>query len=68
MKPIPKSLHTVTVLVNVAEYCRCDGGGRMSVSDAVEFAASILGLNGRPDRYGLIESAIKQLSKKRNQI
>lgn len=64
MKPIPKSLHTVTVLVNVAAHIRKDHPHTISVHNAVREAAEVLGLNSQPDQYGLIESAIKQLSKR----
>lgn len=51
MKDVAKSLHTVTVLVQVA---RANGGN-------LDLAMTILGLAGRPDPYGLKAAALKQL-------
>lgn len=64
---LPKSLHTVKVLVNVARYvlkhgpCAADKSRAEAVSDALE----ILGYAPlHPDTYGLRLAAIKQLGKK----
>lgn len=60
-KPLAKSLHTVTVLVNVARYLeREEGKGPWT---AIHHAAKILGLSDMPDTYGLIQQAYKKLSK-----
>lgn len=60
-KPLAKSLHTVTVLVNVAKHLR--HGGTLDATVAVQQAADILGLGGMPDSYGLIAQAVKKVSK-----
>jgi hypothetical protein len=60
-KPIPKSLHTVTVLVAVARlHLRkyvSGGSPGLAVDDAIE----TLGLAGKPDTYGLRAAALKVL-------
>ena len=50
IKPVAKSLHTVTVIVQVAR-----------AMGSLPMALSILGLAGRPDPYGLAAAAAKQL-------
>ena len=62
MKPLAKSLHTVTVLVRVAlnakrTYSHLPNAGLVYV------ALKILGLHDMPDTNGLAEQAIKQLNK-----
>jgi hypothetical protein len=61
-KPIPKSLHTVTVLVAVARlHLRkyvSGGSPGLAVDDALE----TLGLLGKPDPYGLRAAALKALA------
>jgi hypothetical protein len=61
MKPLAKSLHTVTVLVRVA--LNEKHNTTMSNGHAVCAALAILGLTEQPDSYGLAEQAIKQLNK-----
>lgn len=61
MKPIPKSLHTVTVLVAIArsymKHTGCDA--KLAV-----FQATVeLGIGECPDIYGLCEQAVRKLSK-----
>ena len=61
-KPVAKSLHTVTVIVQLAKFCR---GVTVFGDDlnarAVDYAMDMLGLSGRPDPYGLREKALAQL-------
>ncbi len=58
-KPLPKSLHTVTVLVNVAQMIQ-------RLNDqidecAVGSALTVLGYDGSPDAYGLAAKAVKAM-------
>lgn len=62
MKPLAKSLHTVTVLVRVALNAK-HRHPLLSNSGLVAVALDILGLEEQPDSYGLAEQAIKQLNK-----
>lgn len=62
-KPLAKSLHTVSVLVNVAEHCLADRF--VTPRSALAEALVILGLESKPDTYGLVEAARKQLVAKR---
>lgn len=65
-KPLAKSLHTVSVLVNVARHfqdlARFDGGA-MSAEYAVESAVAILSYQGAADPYGLRAKALAILAK-----
>lgn len=63
MKPIPKSLHTVTVLVAIAREQLVITMHRWTYEDCVDAALSILGLDNTPDVYGLREQAIRKLSR-----
>ena len=63
MKPLAKSLHTVTVLVRVALEVRNRQFPPLATDDAVTRALDILGLTGQPDSYGLALQAEKQLNK-----
>ena len=63
MKPLAKSLHTVTVLVRVAHELRNRQFPPLPADAAVERALTVLGLTGQPDSYGLAAAAIKQLNK-----
>jgi hypothetical protein len=63
MKPLAKSLHTVTVLVRVAHEVRNRQFPPLHPDSAVERALDILGLTGQPDTNGLAAQAIKQLNK-----
>lgn len=58
-KPVAKSLHTITVIVQVAKLCRGIHGG--TVEAALESALVTLGLAGRDDPYGLAKIALNQL-------
>jgi hypothetical protein len=58
---IPKSLHTVTALVNVARILRAPGE---SAASAVDRAAIVLGYGaGSVDQYGLLAKATATLGK-----
>jgi len=57
-KPVAKSLHTITVIVQVARL-HMDSG--MDKIRAVQCALDVLGLAGRDDPYGLAAAALKQL-------
>ena len=59
MKPIAKSLHTITVIAQVAAMIRATNSA--SVDGAVEMALQILGLAGKPDVYGLAAKAAKSV-------
>lgn len=56
-KPVAKSLHTVTVIVQVA------GLHAGTPAQRVAAAMATLGLAGREDPYGLAAAALRQLSK-----
>jgi hypothetical protein len=58
-KPLAKSLHTVTVLVQVSRHLMdCY---HHDADFAVGRAVDILGLKGKPDIYGLVDLARNQL-------
>lgn len=57
-KPVAKSLHTVTVIVQVARLYMANGNKR---DEALAQAMETLGLAGRDDPYGLAAAALKQL-------
>lgn len=62
MKTLPKSLHTITVLVRVASvYMRIEN---YPAADAVGKALEDLGLVDTSDDYGLAAAAVAQLNKK----
>lgn len=65
MKPIPKSLHTVTVLVAIArdQATRDAIWEDMMAEELVDNALLLLGLADSPDVYGLRDQAIRKLSK-----
>jgi len=60
MKTLAKSLHTITVLVNVAKHVRPQA---LSNAAAVALACNILGLAGMVDTYDLCNKALAQLEK-----
>lgn len=60
-KPIAKSLHTVTVLVQVAAGFIETGS---TPDGALDAAMDILGLTGRDDPWNTRAAALKQLSPK----
>lgn len=61
MKPIPKSLHTVTVLVTVAKLIQASTP--YSNAGAVNAALVLLGYDPATDTYELATKATKQLNK-----
>ncbi len=61
-KPLAKSLHTVSVLVQVALYV-LQSNGATSNKAAIEAAIVILGLSDKPDVYDLKGAALKQLNR-----
>lgn len=67
MKTLPKSLHTVTVLVRCArKYMECE---RYPAREAVQKVLEDLGYPGYPaseDSYGLAAAAVAQLEAKRS--
>lgn len=61
-KPIAKSLHTITVIVQVAEHLMANEN---YLPQAAVFKAMIvLGLDGRDDPYHLRNAAMKALDRK----
>lgn len=62
-KPVAKSLHTVTVIVQVAQLHRYSSGKGMKPENAIADAMATLGLAGREDPHGLAAAALKQFSK-----
>ena len=62
VKPLAKSLHTVSVLVQVALYV-LQSNGATSNKAAIDNACVILGLSDKPDVYDLKGAALKQLNK-----
>jgi hypothetical protein len=60
MKPLAKSLHTVTVLVAIANTRKHD---LALTFERVDYALRVLGLENAPDVYGLREQAIAKLNK-----
>lgn len=57
-KPLPKSLHTVTVLVRMVRYFQFETG---SYSRAMARALRILGYDAGDDPHGLIAAAWRQI-------
>lgn len=60
-RPIAKSLHTVTVLVNIAKTYL--GPEERDVEYCVLLACEDLGLDHTNDPYSLVDTAIRQLEK-----
>ena len=62
MKPMPKSLHTVTVIVKLAKFAR---GSIIMGEDcdkrSVDWALAFLGYSVTEDTYDLAGAALKQL-------
>jgi hypothetical protein len=63
-KPLAKSLHTVTAIVQVARFYKATHDG-IGFDDAVHAALSILGYDMRvtPDVYGLADKALSIVKK-----
>lgn len=58
---VPKSLHTLTVLCQVARHvASCPVADRPAppIADALDEAIRLLGLSGRPDPHGLRARAL----------
>jgi len=62
MKPLAKSLHTVTVLVRVASLL-LENDLALDKGQAIDLAILALRLDEMPDTYGLGAAALKQLRK-----
>ena len=60
-KPIPKSLHTVTVLVKLAGLFQRTQG--YYPADALAAAVAFLGYADTPDAHGLAAAALKVMGK-----
>lgn len=64
-KPLAKSLHTVSVLVNLSRYFMADAGHLPNLyrnqDEALRKALLALKLDSKPDQYGLVEAARTQL-------
>ena len=61
---LPKSLHTVTVLANVAGELLNTKPGVGSARVAVKVALRVLGYEGTADPYGLADKAVAVLDKR----
>jgi hypothetical protein len=63
-KPLPKSLHTVTVLVRVARHLQNSepSAARPNNETAVDEALVLLGHRDTPDTYCLGAAAVKQMN------
>jgi hypothetical protein len=59
MKPIPKSLHTVTVLRRVASHIA--DTEELLPEDCLQQALDVLGLSDLEDCYGLVQQAKAQI-------
>jgi len=57
-KPVAKSLHTIKVIQQVAA-AHQHWNPELSRPDCVKLAMQTLGLDGRPDPYGLEEKALR---------
>lgn len=66
-KTLTKSLHTVSVIVNVARYMLASSASVARSSNpeqqAVDAALRVLGYGDAADPYGLATTALKQLEK-----
>ena len=62
MSPVPKSLHTVTVLVTMAKLIQ-ETRPHYIKEDAVYKALDVLGYPTESDHYGLALQALKKLNK-----
>jgi hypothetical protein len=61
---LAKSLHTISVLVNLATFLM-ESQNIARADHAVTRALDVLGLKDKPDVYGLAEIAIAQIQSKR---
>ena len=60
VRNLPKSLHTVTVFVNMARVLQ--KSETLSNEEAVTKAVEVLGYSEFPDGYGLAAAAVRQLN------
>lgn len=62
-KPVAKSLHTLTVLYQVAGHLAPTSGASLTriMEEALDRAMAVLDLAGRPDPYGLRARALALL-------
>lgn len=58
-KPIPKSLHTVTVIVKLANFHH--GAERCEPETSIAWALKLLGYDAANDPYNLASAARKQM-------
>jgi hypothetical protein len=58
---LPKSLHTITALINLAHHLMMDTGSTLSPDHAVDLAAGILGYPDREDPDFLLVRALATL-------
>lgn len=70
-KPVAKSLHTITVIMQVTRhvaatcaYTTDERRNNPTTANAMAEALIILGLNDRPDPYGLAAKSLKLLEGK----
>jgi hypothetical protein len=67
-KPVAKSLHTLTVLQQVARMAIAHAEARglqLTQANAMIEAMCILGLHGRPDPYGLQARALELMQQQK---
>lgn len=60
-KPVAKSLHTVTVILQIARIAPFASGGTPEA--CIAYAMDTLGLSGRDDPYNLAGAALRQLTR-----
>lgn len=60
VRPMAKSLHTVSVLVNVSTYLM-QSNLAAAPEGAINLACALLNLDEMPDPHGLMEQALKQV-------
>jgi len=62
---LPKSLHTITVLVNLAAHIRAGRFVETTAVEDVRYALRILGLSDLTDAHGLFAAAVKRVEEAR---
>lgn len=65
---LPKSLHTISVLVNLAGHIRASRVVSTSDAEDVAYALRILGLADLPDAHGLALKAVHQIGEARRKV
>ena len=66
-KPIPKSLHTVTVITAIARAARqrtAEQGKHLPDAEFVNYALRLLDLDNMPDDHAIVAQCLKQLNRK----